>query len=249
MSETIQKNKRAQVGLTVLVIILSGGSVSYLILGSLSVASYNEFRNFALIPSVIAIFAVAILSHKKFPHISKRIFVGMASGAVATLALEIIRIPGYIFTKWIPMDDMIMLPGMLLTEKASTIMGVEEIIMGHGMHMNLFVVPIDAIVAGALWHFWNGATFGIVYSLLIGKGRWWYGLIWGFIIEIGMMLAPWLIMMKGPFGIQYMDGYNIFILSLVAHIAFGAVLGILVQKWKKDSTSIIGLKEKKSNGN
>jgi hypothetical protein len=241
MSETVRKNKQAPVALVLIVIILSGGSVSYLILGSLSIIPYSELRNFVLIPSVIAIFAVAILSHKKFPHISKRIFVGMASGAVATLALEIIRIPSYLFTKWIPMDDMIMLPGMLLTEKASTIMGVQKIIMESGVQMNLFVPPIDAIAAGVLWHFWNGATFGIVYSLLIGKGKWWYGLIWGFIIEIGMMLAPWLIMMKGPFGIQHMDGYNIFVISLVAHLAFGVVLGILVQIWKKDFVSLTDL--------
>ncbi len=245
MSEAVRKNKQAPVALTLIIIILSGGSVSYLILGSLSMVSYDELRNFALIPSVIAIFAVTILSHKKFPHISKRIFVGMASGAVATLALEIIRIPSYLFIKWIPMDDMIMLPGMLLTEKTSTIMGVQKIIMESGVQMNLFVPPIDAIVAGVLWHFWNGATFGIVYSLLIGKGKWWYGLIWGFIIEIGMMLAPWLIMMKGPFGIQYMDGYNIFVISLVAHLAFGAVLGILVQRWKKDSVSLTDLGREK----
>lgn len=245
MSETVRKNKQIPIALTLIVIILSGGSVSYLILGSLSMVSYNELRNFVLIPSVIAIFAVTILSHKKFPHTSKRIFVGIASGAVATLALEIIRIPGYLFTKWIPMDDMVMLPGMLLTEKASSIMGVQKIIMESGMQMNLFVPPIDAIIAGALWHFWNGATFGIVYSLLIGKGRLWYGLIWGFIIEIGMMLAPWLIMMKGPFGIQYMDGYNIFVISLVAHLAFGAVLGILVQRWKKDSVSLTDLGREK----
>ena len=31
-----------------------------------------------------------------------------------------------------------------------------------------------------------------------------------------------------------MDGYNIFVITLIAHLAFGAVLGILVQKWKKD---------------
>lgn len=245
MSETVRKNKQAPMALVLIVIILSGGSVSYLILGSLSIIPYNELRNFVLIPSVIAIFAAAILSHKKFPHISKRIFVGMASGAVATLALEVIRIPGYLFTKWIPMDDMIMLPGMLLTEKASTIMGVQKIIMESGVQMNLFVPPIDAIAAGVLWHFWNGITFGIVYSLLIGKGKWWYGLIWGFIIEIGMMLAPWLIMMKGPFGIQHMDGYNIFVISLVAHLAFGAVLGILVQRWKKDSVSLTDLGREK----
>jgi hypothetical protein len=104
--------------------------------------------------------------------------------------------------------------------------------------------PAAVFVAGALWHFWNGATMGLVYSLWIGKGRWWYGLIWGFIINIGMMLAPWLIMMMGPFGIKYMEGYNIFVMALAAHLAFGAVLGILIQKWKKGEQSIFSLNQK-----
>ncbi|MCH9042292.1 MAG: hypothetical protein IIB80_09090, partial [Thaumarchaeota archaeon] len=38
-----------------------------------------------------------------------------------------------------------------------------------------------------------------------------------------------------------MDGYNIFVITLIAHLAFGAVLGILVQKWKKGSDSILSI--------
>jgi len=38
-----------------------------------------------------------------------------------------------------------------------------------------------------------------------------------------------------------MDGYNLFAITLIAHMAFGAVLGILVQRWKKDSKSILTL--------
>ena len=66
-------------------------------------------------------------------------------------------------------------------------------------------------------------------------------MIWASIIEIVMMLAPYLIIMKGPFGIEHMDGYNIFAITLIAHLAFGAVLGILVQKWKNDSASILSV--------
>jgi len=56
-----------------------------------------------------------------------------------------------------------------------------------------------------------------------------------------MMVAPYLIIMKGPFGIEHMDGYNIFLLTLIAHLVFGAVLGIIVQKWKKGSDSILSI--------
>jgi len=232
MSNILQKTK-AEFGLIIIVIILSGASSSLLIFGPLDVISYATYRDIAIIPSVIAIFAIGILARSKFPHITNRLFIGMAAGAIASFALEAIRIPGYMFTKWIPMDSMISIPGLLLTEKITMLSEVKQTIMQSGVPMNLYHAPLDAFMAGGLWHFWNGATFGIVYALLIGKGKWWYGLIWAVIIEMVMMVAPYLIMMKGPFGIEHMDGYNIFVITLIAHLAFGAVLGILVQKWKK----------------
>jgi len=188
-------------------------------------------------------FAIGILARSKFPRLTNRLFVGMAAGAIASFALEAVGIPGDMFAKWLPMDSMISLPGLLLTEKITSLGVVKQVIMQSGVAMNLYLAPLDAFMAGALWHFWNGATFGIVYALVIGKGKWWYGMIWAFIIEIGMMLAPYLIMMKGPFGIEHMDGYNLFVITLIAHLAFGALLGILVQKWKKGTESIFNLEQ------
>lgn len=241
MSEAVQSRKTAELGLTIAVIILSGVSASLLIFSPLSIISYTAFRDVAIIPSVIAIFTIGILSKQRFPRLANRLFVGMAAGTIATFLLEAIRIPGYMITKWIPMDSMISLPGLLLTGKIASLSEVKQVIMQSGLPMNLYHAPLDAFIAGTLWHFWNGATFGIVYALIIGKGRWWYGMIWAFIIEIAMMLAPYLIMMKGPFGIQHMDGYNLFVITLIAHLAFGALLGLLVQRWKKGDNSILTL--------
>ncbi|GFN41010.1 MAG: hypothetical protein IH813_05220 [Thaumarchaeota archaeon] len=247
MSKTIQSRK-PELLLTIIVIVLCGASSMLLVFGPLSIIPYAVFRDVAIIPSVIAIFAIGILSRSKFPRITNRIFVGMSAGAVASFALEAIRIPGYMFAKWLPMDSMISIPGLFLTEKITALSEVKQTIMQSGVAMNLYHAPLDAFMAGALWHFWNGATFGIVYALVIGKGKWWYGMIWAFIIEIGMMLAPYLIMMKGPFGIEHMDGYNLFVITLIAHLAFGAVLGILVQKWKKGSTSILAVGKEAGGG-
>lgn len=241
MPETVQKKNSKELGLTIVVIILSTISSSLVILPPLGIIPYATFRDVAIIPSVIVIFVIGILSRSKFPRLSNRLFKGMAAGIVASFALEAIRIPGYMFAKWLPMDSMISLPGLFLTEKITALSEVKQTIMQSGVPMNLYHAPLDAFIAGGLWHFWNGATFGIIYTLLIGKGRWWYGMIWAFIIEIGMMFAPYLIIMKGPFGIEHMDGYNIFVITLIAHLAFGAILGIIVQKWKKNSVSIIDL--------
>jgi len=238
MSNILQK-RSTELGLVIIIIILSGASSSLLIFAPLGIISYATYRDVVIIPSVIAIFVIGILSRSKFPHITNRLFVGMGAGAIASFALEAIRIPSYMFTKWIPMDSMISLVGLFLTEKITALSEVKQVIMQSGVAMNLYHAPLDAFMAGALWHFWNGATFGIVYALVIGKGKWWYGMIWAFIIEIGMMFAPYLILMKGAFGIEHMAGYNLFVMTLLAHLAFGAVLGILVQKWKKGSESII----------
>ncbi len=226
--------RTTEIALTIIVIILSGSSVSFMILGTSSLVPFIAYRNFALIPSIVIIFAIGIASRLRFQRLTSRLFVGMAAGAIATLPLEAIRIPGYAVLHWLPGDDMIMMPGMFLTGMAPNLMGLMNM-----MHVSgAMQPPLVVFVAGALWHFWNGATMGLVYSLWIGKGRWWYGLIWGFVINIGMMLAPWLIMMMGPFGIKYMQGYNIFVIALAAHLAFGAVLGILIQKWKKGEQPI-----------
>jgi len=233
MSNILQIRK-SELGLTILVIVLSGVSASLLIFAPLGIISYADYRDFLIIPSVIAVFAIGILARSKFPRLTNRLFVGMGAGAIASFALEAIRIPSYLFTKWIPMDSMISLVGLFLTEKITALSEVKQVIMQSGVPMNLYHAPLDAFIAGGLWHFWNGATFGIVYALVVRKGKWWYGMIWAFIIEIGMMVAPYLIIMKGAFGIEHMDGYNLFIMTLLAHMAFGAVLGVLVQKWKKD---------------
>ena len=236
----VQKNK-SELGFTILIIILSGTSASLLLFPPLGIIPYATFRDIAIIPSVVIIFAIGILSRSKFPRLTNRLFKGMAAGVIATLALEAIRIPGYMFAKWMPMDSMVSLPGLFLTEKITMLSEVKQTVMQSGVPIYLYHAPLDAFIAGGLWHFWNGATFGIVYALLIGKGKWWYGMIWAVIIEMFMMVAPYLIMMKGPFGVEHMDGYNIFVITLIAHLAFGAVLGIIVQKWKNGSISITDL--------
>lgn len=85
----------------------------------------------------------------------------------------------------------------------------------------------EMLVAGHLHHFLNGAAFGLIYTLLLGAPAWWWGVIWGLLIELGMMtMPPILVMGVGVFG--WKRGYGIFAVSLTAHLVFGLVLGLLV---------------------
>lgn len=234
---TTTVTQKGEFGLTILAIIAAGASVNFFIFGSAGIVSFSTYRDFILFPSIMILAIIGIYGAIKNKRLANRLFSGLWIGAVATLALEAIRIPGYAVLHWLPGDDMIMMPGMFLTGMAPTLMDLMNMMMA-GQAMQL---PPSVMISGTLYHFWNGATMGAIYTLIIGKGRWYYGIIWGFIINIGMMLAPWLVMMMGPFGIKYLDGYNIFAVALAAHLAYGVVIGILAQRFVKEKDSIITL--------
>jgi len=48
--------------------------------------------------------------------------------------------------------------------------------------MALGPTPLSDLV-GALYHYWVSAGFGLTYTLLCGRTRWWGGLLWGLIID------------------------------------------------------------------
>lgn len=245
MADQLKQEYRArnELGLTILTILLAGASVNFFIFGSIGIIPFITYKNAILIPSVIAIAAIGIYSRYKMKRLSNRLVTGLLIGAIATLALEAIRIPGYALWHWLPMDDMIMMPGAFLNGLAPSPMALMQMMhSGSMMSMPKSVMTV-VMISGAIYHFWNGATMGAMYTLFMGKGRWYYGIAWGFIINIGMMLAPWLVMMMGPFGYKYMAGYNIFVVALAAHLAYGTVLGVLAQRFVKEKGLIATLRK------
>ena len=74
MSHILQKTK-TELGLIIIVIILSGASSSLLIFGPLEIISYATYRDVLIIPSVIVIFAIGILVRSKFPRLTNRLFI------------------------------------------------------------------------------------------------------------------------------------------------------------------------------
>ncbi len=298
-------NRHRELGLIIVAILAAGISVNFFILGTAGLLPFLAYRNYILIPSFFIILFAAAYGYEKNKRFANRLVTGLGIGIVATLALEAIRIPS-ISVHWIPHDDMIALPGKLLTNppsiqdfqamvshhynegKAAVMQQLESDNMKMKDSMNTESVPntsfkttvhnsrdtmnegskmsmpnngttkpsqsVDTMMmkdsmqpsnielaVGGLYHFWNGATMAAVYTLVLGRGKWFYGVVWGFIIHMGMMLAPWMIPMVGPFGINYGPGYTIFIVSLLAHLAYGAVVGILAQRFVKDKVTLVNI--------
>lgn len=152
-------------------------------------------------------------------RISRAVLIGALFGAVSTAALELVRNIGFYEFNSMP-GQLPELMGVLITNR---------IMEGPDLWSN---------IVGWADHVWNGATLGITYMLLVGgwpRGRsHWYGAgigaVFGALIGTGFLLSP-VSRATGAgifgsiFGIKYV------ITVYLAHLAFGATLGLLAHRF------------------
>ncbi|MBI4547019.1 MAG: hypothetical protein HY707_03505 [Ignavibacteriae bacterium] len=193
----------AAVGPNILVVALTPG-----------MPSMDVLTEYVLIPSIVLLLIVAVVAHRlNLERLSNRIWTGIWVGAVSTAALDVIRLTGFSLG-WMP-GNMPRMFGVLILDQMA--LGPDD--------LSDFV--------GGLYHYWASACFGLTYTLLVGRTRWWGGLIWGIIIEIGMMTTPPMViaMDTGYFGLK--QGFGVLGVSLTAHISYGIVLGLLLERYTK----------------
>lgn len=197
--------------MTVLVLLLAA-SVSPLVfpLAESGRSTMDVLAKTALLPAIVVIAVIWGLLYRRDDPLARQIAVGLAAGAVATLALEAVRLPGY----WLGF-----MPGNL-----PRLMGV--------LLLNQFATgpTLSSDVAGWAYHFWNGASFGLIYVLLFGTCRRWVGAVYGVLLGFGFMLSPVVSALGvGFLGLEFSKGFPVTV--TVAHAAFGTLLGWLTARW------------------
>jgi hypothetical protein len=126
------------------------------------------------------------------------------------VALEAVRLPGF----WLGF-----MPGNL-----PRLMGV--------LLLNQFATgpTLASDIAGWAYHFWNGASFGLIYVLVLGTCRRWVAAIYGVLLGLGFMLSPVVSALGvGFLGLDFSKGFPVTV--TLAHAAFGTVLGWLSARW------------------
>jgi hypothetical protein len=86
----------------------------------------------------------------------------------------------------------------------------------------------SALIAGWGYHFWNGFSFAVMYALLAGGARWWWGLCWAMTLESATILVY-----PGAFGISA-SNWAFIATSLAGHAAYGCTLGLLARQWLRE---------------
>ena len=188
-------------------------------LGPKVIITAHEFARvyipWVYVPAMLVLIGITLYCRRHYPDVFRRIVVGFGFGAVCTLALDAFREMGVI-NGWLPGDT----PNMFGK-------------MATGSSAFWVFYP-----AGLLVHYLNGADFGLFYAFVWGKQKshlraaiW--ATVWLLIVELGMMTGPPMGPMVGLFGVRW-AWPQLFLLTFVAHIAFGITLGLLVQQFLRD---------------
>lgn len=196
--------------LGIMVLAMAGISPNIYPAAMKGIAGMPFLSKWLLLPSIILIIAIYILSKvQNRTLLSHRMLVGAVSGVIATVGLEIVRIFGFKMG-WMP-GDMPKLLGVLITNR---------FMEGPSTWSNIL---------GYAYHYWNGATFGMIFVILFGRKPVWWGLIYALLIGTGFLLSPSVKAM----GVGFMGTGLPGMIEIVygAHIAFGLILGYLAHRW------------------
>lgn len=181
---------------------------------------------FALLPSIALLVLVWIAARRAgHARLVNRIKTGVWVGFVSTAALDPLRLTSF---------SLGLLPGNL--PRMFGVLIFDQMAVGPTLSSDL---------VGGLYHYWVSACFGLAYALLVGRTRWWGGLIWGLVIEVGMMTTPPMVvaMDTGLFGLRLGKGIlnGVFLGSLVPHISYGIVLGLLLERYVAHRGTLLAL--------
>lgn len=216
----VMERKKTQLGILLIALLLAGVAPILFPVAQAGIASLSDLAVQFLIPSVILVAALIILAYASgHKEAGKQISNGLLAGMIGTIGLEIVRITGFKLGG-MP-GDMPKLLGVLL---------LDQFAQGPDLLSN---------VAGWAYHFWNGAAFGIIFSVLAGKGGIKPGILFGVLVGIGFMVSPVTRAMGiGMFGLQFKDGYQFILTVTLAHIAFGFILGWIMLKLNRNAPNI-----------
>lgn len=201
--------------LTFILLALAAVSPNLFPAAQAGMASFPSLVNNFLFSSAALILIIIIIAKiLKYTDVTRLAINGILAGIISTVVLEIFRKSGF---------RLGMLPGDL-----PRLMGV--------LILNQFASGPDiwSDLAGWAYHFWNGAAFGLIFSLLLGQSKLWQGIVYGLLIGIGFMISPVVKSLGiGLFGVDFKKGYEFVTTVTIAHIAYGFALSLLLMKLNK----------------
>lgn len=204
-----------------------------LLLAPLGVVPLAVWFRVAALPAAGVLVVVTLYGLARNRVLFNRIVAGFLASLLASIGLDVVRLFGVAIGVMpdIPMAVGAMVAGMPM--QGPPPFGVLPWASG---------MPAGIIALGFFYHLiLNGGLWGAGYALALGRTPVWVGVAWGLLLELIMMVSPPFMMMGfTPFGFNH--GPWPFLVTLVAHIVYGVMFGVLQHRWVVDETGPEGLR-------
>ena len=160
---------------------------------------------FVSLPGLVLIVAVLVRTRNTDRHLFfNRLAIGLTAGLVGLVPYDLVR--------WIVQ---VVFPVNFDAFAAFPTFG--HLMTGQPLHSS------TAQMAGWAYHVSNGLTFGVIYTLLAGPARWWWGLLWAACLEAAMLLVY-------PSLLHPASMTAFVIVSIVGHACFGTTVGLIASR-------------------
>jgi hypothetical protein len=205
------------------VFLLAASSIACLLADFYGLCPMRIFTPVIFLPAMIGLFVFAALDRARGDGtLWRSVWVGVAGGLLAAVAYDVFRLPLVLAKEW-GIDSVV--PPMNLF-KVFPRFGA--MVLGEPIEQAQY--SSAAHVIGWIYHFSNGAMFGVMYLALVGDGvrrHWAWAVLFALGLELAMLLTPY----AAVFDISVTARFVI--VTIVAHAIFGIALGLSVRHFAR----------------
>jgi hypothetical protein len=202
-----------------LVFLLAASSIACLLFDFYGLCPMRLFTLLIFLPAMAILLAVAVFDRQRGSgELWRAVLIGVAGGLLAAVAYDLFRLP-FVFAKEWGISSIV--PPMKLF-KVFPRFGA--MILGQPVEQTSYSPA--AQVLGWLYHFSNGATFGVMYVAMIGhltRRHWSWAVLMALGLELGMLLTPYPQVFNIPVTRHFV------MVTIAAHGIFGVGLGLVVR--------------------
>jgi hypothetical protein len=202
-----------------IVFFLAASSIACLLADFYGVCPMRIFTPFIFLPALVLLSIFAALDRWRGDgQLWRAVLVGLGGGLLAAVAYDVFRLP-FVFAREWRIDSIV--PPMPLF-KVFPRFGA--MVLGQPIEQTHYSIGTQAV--GWLYHFSNGATFGVMYLAIIGSAErrhWGWAVLFALALELGMLLTPYPTVFNIPVTSRFV------VVTVAAHMIFGVGLGWAVR--------------------
>jgi hypothetical protein len=198
---------------------LAATSIACLLAEFYGLCPMRLFTPFIFLPAMLALGVCAMLDRWRGDgRLGRAIGIGLLAGLLAAIAYDVFRLP-FVFAREWGLDAIV--PPLNLF-KVFPRFGA----MALGQPIEQLEYSLTAQIVGWIYHFSNGATFGVMYLAIVGDGprrHWAWAILFALALELGMLCTPYPAVFNIPVTTRFV------LVTLAAHAIFGVGLGNAVR--------------------